>query len=132
MQYTKTADGYLLRLDADEEIVSKLTWFADDRRIDTGIVSGIGSVHHTVLGYFDRASKEYLRRTIETDCEIVSLQGNIALKEGKAFTNHDLLRAMLVASDNRVKPGDNVNFWLSPDKLHMFDPQSEAALVGGA
>ena len=85
MQYTKTADGYLLRLDADEEIVSKLTWFADDRRIDTGIVSGIGSVHHTVLGYFDRASKEYLRRTIETDCEIVSLQGNIALKEGKAF-----------------------------------------------
>jgi predicted DNA-binding protein with PD1-like motif len=85
MQYTKTADGYLLRLDADEEIVGTIAWFADDRRIDTGVVEGIGSVHHAVLGYFDRASKEYLRRTIEADCEIVSLLGNIALKEGKAF-----------------------------------------------
>jgi predicted DNA-binding protein with PD1-like motif len=72
-------------LDTDEEIVSKVAWFADDRRIDTGIVSGIGSIHHAVLGYFDRAGKEYLRRTIEPDCEIVSMLGNIALKEGKAF-----------------------------------------------
>ena len=35
----------------------------------------------------------------------------------------------LVASDNRVKPGDTVSFWLAPDKLHLFDPQSEAALA---
>ncbi len=85
MQYTKTAEGYLLRLDTDEEIVSSVAWFADDRRIDTGIVSGIGSLHGAVLGYFDRAAKEYLQRTVEPDSEIVSLLGNISLKEGKAY-----------------------------------------------
>ena len=85
MQYTKTADSYLLRLDTDEDIVAAIARFADDRRIDTGVVSGIGSVHHAVLGYFDRSSREYLRRTVEADCEIVSLAGNIALKDGKAF-----------------------------------------------
>ncbi len=85
MQYGKTADSYLLRLDTDEDIVGAITRFADDRRIDSGVVWGIGSVHDAVLGYFDRASQQYLRRTIETDCEIVSLTGNIALKEGKAF-----------------------------------------------
>ncbi len=85
MQYAKTPDGYLLRLDTDEEIVSKVAWFADDRRIDTGTVEGIGSLHHAVLGYFDRATNEYLRRSVEPDCEIVSLLGNISLKEGKAY-----------------------------------------------
>jgi hypothetical protein len=87
MQYTKTADSYLLRLDPDEDIVGAITRFADDRRIDSGVVSGIGSVHHAVLGYLDRPSKEYLRRTIEPDCEIVSLAGNIALKDGRPYAH---------------------------------------------
>lgn len=87
MQYTKTADSYLLRLQTDEDIVAAVTWFADDRRIDSGIVSGIGSVHHAVLGYFDRATREFTRRTIEADCGIVSLQGNLSVKEGKPFAH---------------------------------------------
>jgi hypothetical protein len=87
MQYTKTADSYLVRLDPDEEIVAAITRFADDRRIDSGVVSGIGSVHHAVVGYFDRAAGEYLRRSVDADCEIVSLAGNIAVKEGKPFAH---------------------------------------------
>lgn len=87
MQYSKTGDSYLVRLDTDEEIIGAITRFVDDRRIDSGSVSGLGSVHHAVLGYFDRATKEYLRRTIEADCEIVSLVGNIAVKEGKPFAH---------------------------------------------
>jgi len=102
VQYTKTADGFLLRLDTDEEVVSAIARFANDQRIDTGVVSGIGSVHHAVLGYFDRATKDYLRRTIEADCEIVSLLGNIALKEGKAFPH---LHVTLGTSDFQALAG---------------------------
>ncbi len=87
MQFTKTADSYLVRLDTDEEIITAITRFVDDRRIDSGTVSGLGSVHHAVLGYYDRDAKEYLRRTIEPDCEIVSLVGNVAVKEGKPFAH---------------------------------------------
>jgi predicted DNA-binding protein with PD1-like motif len=82
---TKAADSYLLRLETDEDIVESLTRFAQDWRIDTGTVTGIGSVHHAVLGYFDRATKEYLRRPVDADCEIVSLVGNITLKDGFPF-----------------------------------------------
>ncbi len=102
MQYTKSADCYLLRLDPDEDIVEKITWFADDRRIDNGIVTGIGSVHHAVLGYFDRATREYLRRTVEPDCEIVSLKGNVAVKEGKPFAH---LHATLGTRDYQALAG---------------------------
>ena len=87
MQYSKSADSYLVRLETDEEIVAALTHFVDDRRVDSASVTGLGSVHHAVLGYYDRAAKEYLRRTIEPDCEIVSLAGNISVKEGKPFAH---------------------------------------------
>lgn len=85
MQYQKTADSYVVRLATGEEIVGAVTRFARDMRIDTGAVTGIGSVNNVVLGYFDMATKEYLKKTIEPDTEIVSLAGNIALKEGQAF-----------------------------------------------
>jgi multiple sugar transport system ATP-binding protein len=35
----------------------------------------------------------------------------------------------LVSSDHRVKPGDRVEFQLGLDKLHLFDPASELALL---
>ncbi len=87
MQYTKKADSYLVRLDTDEEILSSIVRFADDRRIDSGVVSGIGTMHHAVLGYFDRQTRDYLRRSVEGDCEIISLAGNIGLKEGRPFAH---------------------------------------------
>ncbi len=88
MQYSSIAEGhdirtYLVRLDPDEEIIAWLSWFADDRRIDSGFVSALGTVHDAVLGYFDRATGQYLKRTVEADCEITALFGTLALKEGK-------------------------------------------------
>jgi ABC-type sugar transport system ATPase subunit len=35
----------------------------------------------------------------------------------------------LVGSDNRVKAGDRVEFRLGLDKLHLFDPETEQALL---
>ncbi len=87
MQYSKNADWYLVRLATDEEIIATLTHFADDRRIDNAVVTGLGTMHRAVLGYFDRATKEYLRREIEPDCEIVSLVGNLSVKEGRPFAH---------------------------------------------
>jgi multiple sugar transport system ATP-binding protein len=65
--------------------------------------------------------------TIPASVDVVEYLGDQELLHAKTA---GLEIIAIVASDNRVKPGDNVNFWLSPDKLHMFDSQSEAALVG--
>ncbi len=85
MQYQKLADTFLLRLDTDEDVFAAVTKFAADQRIDTGMATGIGSVHHAVIGYYDREKKEYVRRLVEADSEMVSLAGNISLKDGRAF-----------------------------------------------
>jgi predicted DNA-binding protein with PD1-like motif len=85
MQYAKTSDTYVVRLETGEEIVQAVTRLAEAERIDTGSVSGIGSVSRAVLGYYDLSARQYVRNTVEEDCEIVSLAGNIAIKEGRAF-----------------------------------------------
>jgi uncharacterized protein len=102
MHYLKTGDSFLLRLDSGEELVAAVAGFANDRRVDVGSVAGIGSVHHAVLGYFDRATAEYLRRSVEAECEIVSLAGNIVLREGHPFPH---LHATLGTRDFQALAG---------------------------
>jgi len=63
---------------------------------------------------------------IPSSVDVVEYMGDQELLHAKTA---DLDIIALVASDRRVKAGDNVSFWLAPDKLHMFDSQSEAALV---
>lgn len=85
MRYSRLGDAFLLRLDTGEEIVGTLGAFARAHSIDAGEVSGIGSAYGVVLGYFNRQANQYERRTVEEEVEIVSLLGNIALKEGAPF-----------------------------------------------
>ncbi len=87
MRYQKAGDRYMLRLETGEDLLGAITAFAADRRIDAGSVSGIGSVTDATLGYFDRTSKEYLRQPVPGDTEIVSLLGNLSLKDGQPFAH---------------------------------------------
>ncbi len=87
MRYQKAGDKYVLRLETGEEVLAAITGFAADRRMDAGSVTGIGSVTDATLGYFDRASRDYARHSVPGDCEIVSLIGNISLKDGQPFAH---------------------------------------------
>lgn len=87
MRHAQLGDTFLLRLETDEEIVGAITRFAAERGIHAAAVEAIGSVHDAVLGYFDRGTKQYLRRTFADDMEILSLLGNVALNDGKPFAH---------------------------------------------
>ena len=102
MRYQRLGDAWILRLETDDEIFTTITRFAGERAIDTATVSGIGAVHHVVLGYFDRVTRDYVRHSIEDDVEIVSLAGNIALKDGKPFPH---LHVIVSGRDFQAKAG---------------------------
>jgi predicted DNA-binding protein with PD1-like motif len=85
MRYAKLGDAFLVRLDTGEEIVAAVAAFAHAHSIDAAAVSGIGSAYDVVLGYFDRAARAYERHPVAEEVEIVSLLGNVALKEGRPF-----------------------------------------------
>lgn len=78
MKSRKIADGYLVRCDIDDEVVSTLTRFAAENKISSGTVIGIGALKDVVLGYFDLAKKEYLRKEFSGIYELLSLSGNFA------------------------------------------------------
>ncbi len=78
MRFTKTEFGYLVRLEPGEEILSALSRLVNARTIGSGSISGIGAASDITLGYFDRARKEYVKKPLAGEYEILSLTGNIS------------------------------------------------------
>jgi hypothetical protein len=78
MKSTKLADGYLVRCEIGDEVVSAITKFAAEKRIHSGTVIGIGALQDPELGFYDIHKKEYIKRKFDGDYELVGLSGNFA------------------------------------------------------
>jgi predicted DNA-binding protein with PD1-like motif len=85
MRYAQHGDTFLVRLEPDADIPAGIAQAAADLRIDAGSVSGIGAGYDWELGYFDRGTREYVRQAFAGEWEILSLSGNLAIKEGRPF-----------------------------------------------
>ncbi len=85
MRSQATRYGWVLRLDAGEEIIESLRTFARERGVRAGLISGLGAVGETELGFFVRATREYIRRRFEGEHEIGMLTGNFSELEGEPF-----------------------------------------------
>jgi multiple sugar transport system ATP-binding protein len=58
--------------------------------------------------------------------DVVEYLGNQELLHAEVDGNEILA---LVASDRNVQVGDNVEFTIPSDKLHLFDPETQESLV---
>lgn len=85
MQTRPTRWGHAIRLDPGEEIVASLRRFALATGVRSGGISGIGAAGDLELGYFVRATGEYVRRAFPGEYEIGSLTGNFSDLEGEPF-----------------------------------------------
>ena len=85
MESQRTRYGYALRLDPGEEIVSSLATFAARAGVRAGMISALGAVGETELGFFVRETGTYVRRTFPGEHEIGSLTGNFSELDGEPF-----------------------------------------------
>jgi len=81
MHFSETGFGYLVRLDPGEEILSSISSFARARGIGSATIQGIGAASGITLGYFDRANKVYVKKSLEGEYELLSLTGNVSYFE---------------------------------------------------
>lgn len=102
MKFITVDDGYLLRLEPGEEVVEVLTSFAEDNKINSGFISGIGAAGKIRCGYFDPQVMQYFSKNFDGDLEILSLSGNISRLEGKAFPH---IHIMLCNEEQKVYGG---------------------------
>jgi predicted DNA-binding protein with PD1-like motif len=78
MQYLKIRNGYVVKLDSGEEIMSTLKDFVIDKKIKSAFLQGIGTGKELTLGYYDSKKKLYHKRAFIDEYEFASLNGNIS------------------------------------------------------
>jgi predicted DNA-binding protein with PD1-like motif len=75
---------FALVFDKGEEVKESLLEFAGANRLSAAYISAIGAFSEVTLGYFQRPSKTYKEIPIREQVEVLSLSGNITMKNGKS------------------------------------------------
>jgi hypothetical protein len=85
MQELKSENGItLLRFDRGEPFPAALKDYCVQRGLESGVVlCGIGMLENTTIGRYD--GTEYARTVLADSLEVLSLQGNVSMKEGEPF-----------------------------------------------
>ena len=74
---------FVLVCDRGDDPVEALTAAAKRFDLSSASLSGIGAFSGVTLGFFDRGRRDYARRVIREQVEVVSLVGNVALDAGE-------------------------------------------------
>ena len=93
MQTQRTSYGWVLRIDAGEELFETLRAFGVEHGVRAGAISGIGAVGEAELGFFVRPTRTYVRRVFTGEHEVLALTGNFSEFEGQPFPHCHLILA---------------------------------------
>ena len=74
---------FVMVCDRGDDPVEALTAAAKRFDLSGASLTGIGAFSGVTLGFFDRARRDYARRVIREQVEVVSLLGNVALDGGE-------------------------------------------------
>lgn len=86
MQYRKIGDAeettYVVVMDEGDDAMAELSSFAREQELGAAQLTAVGAFTRAVLGWYDREAQEYRRNHVEQQCEVLSLVGDVALKDG--------------------------------------------------
>lgn len=85
MQQHVSDSGSFLIVPKGEEVMAALLAFAQEHRLTSAWVQGIGGASQVTIGFRDPEKKEYIWRSYDEPLEIVNLQGNLAYVDGEPF-----------------------------------------------
>lgn len=74
---------YLLVFDKGDEVVGSLLDFAHEEQLTAASFTAIGAFSDVTLGFFERERKDYKRIPLDEQVEVLTLSGDIALKDGE-------------------------------------------------
>jgi uncharacterized protein len=83
---------YVVVCDPGDEAVGTLTQFARSEDLEAAQITAVGAFSRAVVGWFDRAAKEYRRIRVDEQCELLSLVGDVAAgRDGPILHVHVVL-----------------------------------------
>ncbi|MEJ8672237.1 PPC domain-containing DNA-binding protein [Streptomyces sp. MS1.AVA.1] len=119
------ASVYVLVPAPGEDALAEITGFAREYGLGASQVTAVGAFSRAVVGWFDRAAKDYRRIAVDEQCEVLSLLGDIAVGEDGP-TAH--LHAVLGLSDGTTRGGHLLEGRVWPT-LEVIVRDSPAALA---
>jgi predicted DNA-binding protein with PD1-like motif len=82
MKYKVVEDAdvvtYVVVCDPGDEAVAALNEFARAEDLEAASITAVGAFEHAVVGWFDRAARDYRRIPVDEQCEVLSLLGDVA------------------------------------------------------
>ncbi|ATH07367.1 hypothetical protein BIY24_05270 [Halobacteriovorax marinus] len=85
MKYVKEGNLVFVVIDKGEDLFSSLYKVQSELGFLGAQVSGIGALKDIEIGFFHCDEKNYDRTTIESEKELLALNGNFTFNEGKPF-----------------------------------------------
>jgi hypothetical protein len=77
------AKTFALVFDKGDEVMAGLARFAEEQGLAGSHFTAIGAFSEVTLGYFDRVRRDYRRIPLREQVEVLSLVGDVALKDGR-------------------------------------------------
>jgi predicted DNA-binding protein with PD1-like motif len=79
------------QLSYGSDLYDGLTEIIQRENIRLGRIQAIGATTHAIVAYYDQATKTYNPLTFTGGMEILSLNGNISMRDGKPFVHVHIL-----------------------------------------
>ncbi len=122
MRFQRFEDRYVVRLESGEPLIETLTEFLRAEQVEFANLSAAGAVSWFRLGYWNARTRDYEYHEFEEQCEVVSFEGNCALKDGAPFLHlhgvfgrHDFTAIAGHIKDARVHP--TLEVWLRTEDV---------------
>lgn len=74
---------HVLVFDKGDEVIERLLAFARQEQLTAASFTGIGAFSDVTLGFFERERKDYARIPLAEQVEVLTLAGDIAVKDGE-------------------------------------------------
>jgi predicted DNA-binding protein with PD1-like motif len=85
VRFQRFGDRYIVQLMSGEPLMETLLGFLGRKQIEFANLSAAGAVRWARLAYWNASTKRYEAREFDQQMEVVSFQGNAALKDDKPF-----------------------------------------------
>lgn len=97
-----TGRTYIFRLAKGKDLLEQLTDFCHDNQIKCAVVSATGAVENASVAYYDQAKKAAVKTVLNAEHELLSLKGNVTIKDNRPFVN---AHVVLASKTGEIKGG---------------------------
>lgn len=88
MKYRVFGSTMAIRFETGDELLSLIKSVCEKEGFTTATISGIGATDSIAVGAGDESKDAYAITEYKEKLEVLSLAGNVTLKEGKEFNVH--------------------------------------------